>query len=123
MEGTNSNKLNKRFKRVDFCILEHQVRSNVQKIITSIGNVLYVYPAYEFQKHVIQKVFHVLWLLIWFLLALKPSTLGNCLGKGHQGIDEKVGKGEEFMFKCETSHKTCFTYSVYKLSGQFITKS
>lgn len=83
MDGTNSNKLNKRFKGVDLCILEHQVRSSVQKIITSIGNVLYVYPTYESQKHLIQKVFHVLWFLIWFFLVLKPSTLGNCLRKSH----------------------------------------
>jgi hypothetical protein len=74
MEGTNSNKLNKRFKGVDLCILEHQVRSSVQKIITSIRNVLYVYPTYESQKHVIQKVFHV---LSWTSLAFQALNLAN----------------------------------------------
>jgi hypothetical protein len=48
-----SDELNKRFERVFLCILECQVRSSVQEIITSIGNVLSIYPTYEFQKHVI----------------------------------------------------------------------
>jgi hypothetical protein len=52
-----SDELNKRFEGIDLCILERQVRSNVQNIITSIGNVLFVYPTHEYQKHVIQKVF------------------------------------------------------------------
>jgi hypothetical protein len=45
--------LNKRFEGVDLCILECQVRSSVQEIITSIGNVLSIYPTYKSQKHVI----------------------------------------------------------------------
>jgi hypothetical protein len=52
-----SDELNKKFEGIDLCRPEHQARSNVRKIINSIGNVLFVYPTYESQKHVIQKVF------------------------------------------------------------------